>query len=100
MVTLAILLCAAVTFALRYFPLNFASQLKKNETLNGVAALLPAGLMLILVAYTFTESGSAMEALRLLIGLGVALITELATRNILLAFVMGIVTYSLTALVF
>lgn len=92
----ALLLCAAITFGLRYFPLQLAGSYRESDHLKELSSLLPAGLMLILVAYTFIGAESSEQGLRLAIALAGSLLTELMTRNVLLAFILGIIFYSLT----
>ena len=94
----AILVCAAVTFGLRYLPLRVAHRLREREDLREISALLPAGLMLILVAYTFLEAGSGFQLARLAVAAVAALAVHWVSRNFLVSFVAGFAVYSLTAL--
>lgn len=99
MLVAAILTCAAVTFGLRYLPMRVAHGLRDREDLREISALLPAGLMLILVAYTFLEAGSGLQLTRLAVAAVVALAAQWVSRNFLVSFVAGFAVYSLTALV-
>lgn len=99
MLVVAIILCAAITFGLRYLPLRVAGAYQENEDLKEVSSLLPAGLMLILVAYTFVEATPGEQGFRLAIAMVASLLTELVTKNVLLAFVLGILVFSLTSLI-
>lgn len=98
MLIVAIVLCAAITFGLRFFPLQVAGSYRESDDLKKLSSLLPAGLMLILVAYTFIGAESGEQGLRLAIAVAGSLLTELLTRNVLLAFILGIFLYSLTPL--
>ena len=99
MLFVSVLVCAAVTFGLRYLPLRVAHGLREREDLREISALLPAGLMLILVAYTFLEADSGVQLTRLAVAAVAALATQWISRNFLVSFVAGFAVYSLSALI-
>lgn len=94
----AIIVCAAVTFSLRFFPVLLAHRYRDREDLQEFAALLPAGLMLILVVYTLLEADSGAQLGRLLLAAAVSVLVKLGTRNFLVGFVAGFLAYSLSGL--
>lgn len=100
MLFVAILTCAAVTFGLRYLPMRVAHRLRDREDLREISALLPAGLMLILVAYTFLQADSGIQVTRLASAAVASLAVHWVSRNFLVSFIAGFAVYSLTALVF
>ena len=95
----AIAVCAAVTFALRFIPVQLAHRYRDREDLQELSALLPAGLMLILVAYTLLEADSGVQLSRLVLAAAVSVLVNLASRNFLIGFVTGFAAYSLSGLV-
>lgn len=96
----AIFLAAVITFALRYVPLKLVSRLSPTGTVAKVTEHLPLGLMLILVVYTFLETDSTQQMLRLALGTIVALGLEIRFSNTLLSFVTGLIVYAMTASMF
>jgi len=94
----ALLVCAAVTFALRFLPMQVAHRYRDREDLRELSTLLPAGLMLILVAYTLLEADSGVQVSRLVLAAVVAVLVNLGSRNFLLGFLAGFAAYSLSGL--
>ncbi|MDO4918848.1 AzlD domain-containing protein [Kocuria sp.] len=92
----AIIVCAAVTFALRFIPVQVAHRFRDREGLEELATLLPAGLMLILVAYTLIEADSGVQLTRLVLAALAAVLVNLASKNFLLGFLAGFAAYALT----
>ncbi|RLZ04296.1 branched-chain amino acid export protein small subunit [Kocuria tytonicola] len=95
----AILVCAAVTFALRFLPMQVAHRFRNREDLTEFSTLLPAGLMLILVAYTLVEADSGTQLSRLVLAAVVSVLVNLASKNFLISFLAGFAAYSLAGLV-
>ncbi|RKQ36778.1 AzlD domain-containing protein [Kocuria tytonis] len=95
----AVVVCAAVTFGPRFVPVLVAHRHRDREDLREFSALLPAGLMLILVAYTLLDADSGIQAAtRLVLAAVVSVLVDLAARNFLVAFVAGFAAYSLSGL--
>ena len=95
----AILVCAAVTFALRFLPMQVAHRYRDREDLREFSTLLPAGLMLILVAYTLLEADSGVQLSRLVLAAVVCVVVKLTSGNFLVSFLAGFAAYALTGLV-
>ncbi|GEC99162.1 hypothetical protein KVA01_13170 [Kocuria varians] len=96
----AIIVCAAVTLSLRLFPVMLAHRFRDREDLRELAALLPAGLMLILVVYTLLEADSGVQLTRLVLAAVVSVLVNLGVKNFLLGFVAGFLAYSLSGFFF
>ncbi|MCT2021810.1 AzlD domain-containing protein [Kocuria marina] len=92
----AIVVCAAVTYSLRLFPVLLAHRFRDREDLREISALLPAGLMLILVAYTLLEADSGMQLSRLILAALISVVVNLASKNFLIAFIAGFAVYFLS----
>ena len=94
----AILVCAAITFALRFLPMQVAHRYRDGEDLREFSTLLPAGLMLILVAYTLLEADSGVQLSRLVLAAAVSVLVNMASKNFLISFLAGFAAYSLAGL--
>lgn len=89
----AIVVCTAITFGLRFIPIQVAHRYRDREDLKEISSLLPAGLMLILVAYTLLEAESGTQLSRLVLGAVGSLIVHFLTRNFLVSFLTGFVVF-------
>ena len=94
----AIVVCAAVTYSLRLFPGLLAHRFRDREDLREIFTLLPAGLMLILVAYTLLEADSGVQLSRLILAAVISVIVNAVSKNFLMAFIAGFAAYSLSGL--
>ena len=94
----AIVVCAAVTYSLRLFPVLLAHRFRDQEDLREISALLPAGLMLILVAYTLLEAESGVQLSRLVFAALISVVVNVASKNFLIAFIAGFAAYALSGL--
>jgi len=88
---ITMLLCGAVTFFLRLLPFVVSGIMRDNVLLRDIGRLLPLSVMVILMCYTFKETGR--EPLTLTVARLAAVVTtallQLAFRNVLLSILGG-----------
>ncbi|MFF0463770.1 branched-chain amino acid transporter permease [Streptomyces mexicanus] len=94
----AVLVAATVTWALRALPFAVLSRLRESATVPYLSRRMPAGVMVILVAYclrdlpvTETRAGAPLAALAVTTGL------HLWRRNALLSILGGTATHVVLA---
>jgi branched-subunit amino acid transport protein AzlD len=94
----AVLVAAAVTWALRALPFTALARLRRSGTVRYLSTRMPAGVMVILVVYCLRDLPSAgsraaapLAALALTVGL------HLWRRNALLSVLGGTATHVLLA---
>lgn len=87
----AVALSAAITWALRAVPFLFVARLRDSELLPHLAAVMPVGVMTILVFYTLrhTDLGANPATLAVALGLSVTAILHLWLRNAVLSVLGG-----------
>ncbi|TRY19564.1 branched-chain amino acid ABC transporter [Tessaracoccus rhinocerotis] len=87
----AVLVSAAITWALRALPFLFISRLRESELLPHLAAVMPVGIMTILVFYTLrnTDVGTNPATLAVAAGLAVTGALHLWRRNAVLSVLGG-----------
>ncbi|MFH8409173.1 branched-chain amino acid transporter permease [Streptomyces sp. NPDC018019] len=94
----AILVAAAVTWALRALPFAVLTPLRASETVRYLATRMPAGVMVILLAYNLRDvSLSHARSLAPLIALAVTVGLHLWRRNALLSILGGTAVHVLLA---
>lgn len=86
-----VLIAAAITWALRAVPFLFVGRLRDSELLPHLAAVMPVGIMTILVVYTLrtTELGANPATLAVALGLAVTAGLHLWLRNAVLSVLAG-----------
>lgn len=87
----AVLISAAITWAVRAVPFLFVSRLRESELLPHLGAVMPVGIMTILVFYTLrnTEIGANPVTLAASLGLAVTAGLHLWRRNAILSVLGG-----------
>lgn len=94
---LMILVAAAITFGLRYLPLLGVDRLNGHESVERLAALMPGGIMIILVAYTLVDPDRQGPLWTWLAAIAVTVAVHLWRRSPLLTMLTGIGAYALLA---
>lgn len=87
----AVLISAAITWAVRALPFFFIGQLRDSDLLPHLGAVMPVGIMTILVFYTLrnTDLGGNPATLAVLLGLAVTAVLHLWRRNAILSVLAG-----------
>lgn len=87
----AVLISAAITWALRALPFFFVERLRESDLLPHLAAVMPVGIMTILVLYTLrsTDVGANAATLAVVLGLMVTGALHLWRRNAVLSVLAG-----------
>lgn len=87
----AVLISAAITWALRAVPFLFVERLRDSALLPHLAAVMPVGIMTILVLYTLrnTDLGATPATLAVTLGLLVTGALHLWRRNAVLSVLAG-----------
>lgn len=87
----AVLVAAGITWALRALPFFFVEKLRDSALLPHLAAVMPVGIMTILVLYTLrnTDIGANVPTLAVGLGLLVTLALHLWRRNAVLSVLAG-----------
>ncbi|MGW4894786.1 branched-chain amino acid transporter permease [Kitasatospora sp. NPDC004240] len=86
----AVLIAAAVTWALRALPFAALTPLRASRTLRYLSTRMPAGVMVILLAYCLRDlSPTHPQALAPLVALAVTAGLHLWRRNALLSILTG-----------
>jgi branched-subunit amino acid transport protein AzlD len=91
----AVVVSAAVTWGLRALPFAVLARLRTSAVVTYLAAVMPAGVMVILAAYCLRDLPHADRArvLATLLGVAVTAALHLWRRNALLSIVGGTTTY-------
>lgn len=87
----AVLVSAAITWTVRALPFLFIGQLRESELLPHLGAVMPVGIMTILVFYTLrdTEMAASPATAAVLAGLAVTALLHLWRRNAILSVLAG-----------
>lgn len=87
----AVLVSAAITWAVRAVPFLFIERLRESELLPHLGAVMPVGIMTILVFYTLrnTDLGANPATVAVLLGLVVTAALHLWRRNAILSVLGG-----------
>lgn len=87
----AVLVSAAITWALRAVPFAFLGRLRESELLPHLGAVMPVGIMAILVFYTLrhTPLSPSPALLAVAAGLAVTAALHLWRRNAVLSVLGG-----------
>lgn len=98
-VVAAILVSAAVTWALRSLPFALLAPLRSSALVQYLGVHMPAGVMTVLVVYTITTLDGSPIAL--VAALAVTVGVHLVRRNVALSMLAGTTVYAtLTSTVF
>lgn len=92
-----ILLAAAITFGLRFIPMLMIDRMKGHQTIERLSALMPGGIMIILVAYTLVDPGREGPLWTWLVTIAVTVAVHLWRRSPLITMLTGIGVYALLA---
>nr|WP_255622097.1 AzlD domain-containing protein [Tessaracoccus sp. OS52] len=87
----AVLVSAGITWALRGLPFLFLGRLRDSQLLPHLAAVMPVGIMTILVFYTLrhTDVGANAVTIAVAVGLAVTAALHLWRRNAVLSVLGG-----------
>ncbi|MFE0643342.1 branched-chain amino acid transporter permease [Streptomyces sp. NPDC058877] len=86
----AVLVAAAVTWALRILPFAALAPLRSSSTVQYLSTRMPAGVMIILIVYCLRDlSVTEVRSLVPLAGLAVTVGLHLWRRNVLLSIAGG-----------
>ncbi|MFE0699718.1 branched-chain amino acid transporter permease [Streptomyces sp. NPDC058872] len=86
----AVLVAAAVTWALRVLPFAALAPLRSSGTVQYLSTRMPAGVMIILIVYCLRDlSVTEVRSLLPLAGLAVTVGLHLWRRNVLLSIAVG-----------
>lgn len=89
-----ILVTFAVTFGLRALPFGVRAWLKDSALLADLGKLMPVGIMVILVAYSF-ESSAEFGSVAAMLGVVVTAALHLWKGHIMVSLVGGVLTYGI-----
>ncbi len=93
-VALTILVAAAITFGLRLVPFLAVNRMRDSKDLERLAALMPGGIMIILVAYTLADPGRQGPLWSWLAAIAATVGVHLWRRSPLLTMLVGIGVYA------
>ncbi len=94
---LMIPVAAAITFGLRFIPLLGIDRLEGHDSVERLSALMPDGIMIILVAYTLVDPGREGPLWTWLVAIAVTVAVHLWRRSPLITMLTGIGAYALLA---
>lgn len=96
---LAVAVSAAVTWTLRALPFAALSRLRESPVITHLAAVMPAGVMIILAAYCLRDLPQADRTVTIatLLGVTATAILHVWRRSALLSIVGGTTVYLLAA---
>lgn len=87
-----LILMSSISIGLRLLPHIFSSLIKKMKAFEYISKLLPAALIMLLVVHCLLANGYGLFDIG---AIGVVIISQIVTRNVLASMLIGVAAHQL-----